>query len=392
MTAQTAATQGEDYALCKGVGTDDVADVVRSVQTRERLTRDPRRIVAPATLSDWWEKKISVIAGGTGISVTNNEALKGARWLVRFEVGRGLFTYIMVLKGAFTLMLTRPESVPLLAVELTGGVSMLYHTGLHGSTSMSGAFVIITKTLRRWLNAELGDECRGGEEWLWKIASIDARCERGENSALQKVMEYTAVTLAIGYMVKYGVREETDGKRGARCPSRNVGGARPVFQTAIVDTGIFQYAGMVASKKSLAPDEYTAVALAIGYLVKYGVREETVCVKGDSVSSLKWAETERVKGNLCTSAAICMLAPLTVGSIDIINSVHVNGDSNILCDQLSRGVKPSELGYQQTDTVASKAFLPSSTLRIRSPNPVSEASHSATKECCFNVKDSNRLL
>eukprot|EP01042_Synura_sphagnicola_P000848 gene848-944_t len=63
MTAQTAATQGEDYALCKGVGTDDVADVVRSVQTRERLIRDPRRIVAPATLSDWWETKISVIAG-----------------------------------------------------------------------------------------------------------------------------------------------------------------------------------------------------------------------------------------------------------------------------------------------------------------------------------------
>ena len=89
-----------------------------------------------------------------------------------------------------------------------------------------------------------------------------------------------------------------------------------------MDTGIFQHAGMVASKKSLAPDEYTAVALAIGYLVKYGVREETVCIKGNSVSSLKWAEMERVKGNLCTSAAICMLAPLTVGSIDIINSVH----------------------------------------------------------------------
>ena len=113
-----------------------------------------------------------------------------------------------------------------------------------------------------------------------------------------------------------------------------------------MDTGIFQHAGMVASKKSLAPDEYTAVALAIGYLVKYGVREETVCIMGNSVSSLKWAEMERVKGNLCTSAAICMLAPLTVGSIDIINSVHVNGDSNILCDQLSRGVQPSELGYQ----------------------------------------------
>ena len=48
MTAQTAATQGEDYALCKGVGTDDVADMmVKSAQTRDRLTRDPGSIVAP---------------------------------------------------------------------------------------------------------------------------------------------------------------------------------------------------------------------------------------------------------------------------------------------------------------------------------------------------------
>ena len=131
----------------------------------------------------------------------------------------------------------------------------------------------------------------------------------------------------------------------ARCPSRDVGGARPVFQTAIVDTGIFQHAGMVASKKSLAPDEYTAVALAIGYLVKYGVREETVCIKGNSVSSLKWAEMERVKGNLCTSAAICMLAPLT-WALSILQTPCMSGDTNILCDQLSRGVQPSELGYQ----------------------------------------------
>lgn len=126
-----------------------------------------------------------------------------------------------------------------------------------------------------------------GEERLWKIASIDARCELGGNSAFQNAMEYTAVVLAIGCMVKNGVREET------------------------------------------------------------------VCIKGDNVSSLKWAEKERFKGNLCTSAAMCMMALLTVGSIDIVSTVHVSGDTNILCDQLSRGVKPSELGYQQMDIVES---------------------------------------
>eukprot|EP01042_Synura_sphagnicola_P001097 gene1097-1236_t len=46
----------------------------------------------------------------------------------------------MDLKGAFTLMFIHPESVPLLAMQLTGGVSMVYHTGLFGSTLMPGAF------------------------------------------------------------------------------------------------------------------------------------------------------------------------------------------------------------------------------------------------------------
>eukprot|EP01042_Synura_sphagnicola_P001150 gene1150-1296_t len=64
----------------------------------------------------------------------------------------------MDLKGAFTLMIMRPESVPSLAMELTGGVSMVYHTGLFGSTLMPGAFDVITRILRRRLNAELRGE------------------------------------------------------------------------------------------------------------------------------------------------------------------------------------------------------------------------------------------
>ena len=92
--------------------------------------------------------------------------------------------------------------------------------------------------------------------------------------------------------------------------------------------------------------QYTAVVLAIGFMVNNRVREGTVCVKGDNVSSLKCAEKESFKGNLCTTAAMCMIALLTVCSIDIVSTVRVSGDTNILCDQLSRGVKPSELGYQ----------------------------------------------
>ena len=47
--------------------------------------------------------------------------------------------------------------------------------------------------------------------------------------------------------------------------------------------------------------------------MKNGFRAETVRIRGDNVSSIKWAEKKRFKWNLCSSATmVCMMALLTV--------------------------------------------------------------------------------
>ena len=43
--------------------------------------------------------------------------------------------------------------------------------------------------------------------------------------------------------------------------------------------------------------------LGILVLSASGIRSRTVCVLGDNVSFLKWAATEKFKGNLCVNAA-----------------------------------------------------------------------------------------
>ena len=402
--------------------------------------------------------------------------------MVLRQVGRsicgwkGIVLWKMDLKGAFTLMFMRPESVPLLAMELTGGVSMVYHTGLFGSTLMPGAFDVITRTLRRRLNAELRGEVEmyvddimgaclieelvddlacctrvvegllgpnsvahektcssqttGKIDWLgWEFnassgligiahknflrafygffevnheGSIRARTflrlaswasryslvcrplrplttalfaevrglrnlevsKRPSQEAVRSIQMWRVFLVAMelegeGYrrrlesfilkqhslVVEYDASLTGFGFRILRVEE----GEERLWKIASIDARC-ELGGNSAFQNAM---EYTAVVLAIGCMVKNGVREETVCIKGDNVSSLKWAEKERFKGNLCTSAAMCMMALLTVGSIDIVSTVHVSGDTNILCDQLSRGVKPSELGYQQMDIVES---------------------------------------
>mgnify|MGYP000025132167 CR=1 FL=1 len=69
-----------------------------------------------------------------------------------------LVLYKMDLKGAFTLLFVKPESVKLLAFELTDDLSMFYITGMFGWTGTPAAFDIVTRVLRKKLSTVLAGE------------------------------------------------------------------------------------------------------------------------------------------------------------------------------------------------------------------------------------------
>jgi len=69
-----------------------------------------------------------------------------------------LVLWKMDLKGAFTLIFIHPDSVRLLAMQLTDGIAMIYHTGLFGFKLMPGAFDGLTRVLQRRINAAVHGE------------------------------------------------------------------------------------------------------------------------------------------------------------------------------------------------------------------------------------------
>jgi hypothetical protein len=96
------------------------------------------------------------------------------------------------LKGAFSLLFIKPEDVRLLCFELTDGLTMMYHTGMFGHTEMPCGFDIVTRVLRRTINAAIHEdsECEGYVDDIMGASSVDyvgtdqAAAERVSNKLL----------------------------------------------------------------------------------------------------------------------------------------------------------------------------------------------------------------
>jgi hypothetical protein len=64
-----------------------------------------------------------------------------------------LVIWKMDLKGAFTLLFVRPENVRYFALELVGGLVLLFLCGIFGWTAMPAAFAVLSRALEYELNA-----------------------------------------------------------------------------------------------------------------------------------------------------------------------------------------------------------------------------------------------
>ena len=71
-------------------------------------------------------------------------------------------------------------------------------------------------------------------------------------------------------------------------------------------------------------------------LLKLGVSNEDIELRGDSVSALTWAKTERPRGKVVTNAAMVFTLLCVSHGIEVKEATHIGGHANHRCDQLSR--------------------------------------------------------
>ena len=107
----------------------------------------------------------------------------------------------------------------------------------------------------------------------------------------------------------------------------------------------------VATKNSSFQNTYEYLAILLGLLLSktLGFRDCVFAVLGDSRSSLAWVLKGRARSTLCRRASIgfSVLAVDVAASIYETKYVSSKDKDNVVCDGLSRGVHPSQLGLDE---------------------------------------------
>ena len=82
--------------------------------------------------------------------------------------------------------------------------------------------------------------------------------------------------------------------------------------------------------------EFLGAILAILGQVALGYRGRSVALRGDSVTALTWAITERPRGERVTKAAMVFSLLCIAAGVDVKEVTHIPGTENKNCDRLSR--------------------------------------------------------
>jgi hypothetical protein len=88
--------------------------------------------------------------------------------------------------------------------------------------------------------------------------------------------------------------------------------------------------------------EFIGAILAVAGQVVLGYRGRSVTLRGDSITALTWAVTERTRGAIVTRAAMVWALLCVASDIHIQEVIHLPGVENEICDSLSRrcGIHP----------------------------------------------------
>jgi hypothetical protein len=94
-----------------------------------------------------------------------------------------------------------------------------------------------------------------------------------------------------------------------------------------------------------------AIVSVIGH-VAMGNRGRTLALRGDSITALTWAITERPRGSIVTKAAMIWILLCVAADIDIREVTHIPGEDNDKCDQLSRrGLSPHNSVHEHAEAL-----------------------------------------
>jgi hypothetical protein len=97
--------------------------------------------------------------------------------------------------------------------------------------------------------------------------------------------------------------------------------------------------GADSSNQNLA--EYIGAIIAVAGQVVLGHSGRSLALRGDSVTALTWAISERPRGKIVTNASMVWTLLCVATNIDVREVTHIPGDENERCDRLSRrGMTP----------------------------------------------------
>ena len=96
--------------------------------------------------------------------------------------------------------------------------------------------------------------------------------------------------------------------------------------------------------------EYVGAIVGILGLLRLGISNEDIELRGDSISALTWAKTERPRGKVVTNAAMVFTILCVAHGIEAKEATHISGEANYRCDKLSR---IAESGLEVADVLSS---------------------------------------
>ena len=105
----------------------------------------------------------------------------------------------------------------------------------------------------------------------------------------------------------------------------------------------------VATTDSSFQNTYEYLAILLGLLLSktLGLRDCVFAVLGDSRSSLAWVLKGRARSTLCRRASIGFSVLAVHVAATIYETEYVTSKKNVVCDGLSRGIPPSQLGLDE---------------------------------------------
>ena len=89
--------------------------------------------------------------------------------------------------------------------------------------------------------------------------------------------------------------------------------------------------------------EFLAVVAGMALLSNEGYTGVGVRLRGDSTTSLVWAEEESSQAGPSESAALAFMTLVRMTHIYVVDGTHLRGVLNVDCDGLSRGLKEENI-------------------------------------------------